>query len=82
MEQIYTGDARGNPFPWLSEITCPVRIATAEQSGPVYKNMADRASTLIPYTSRWTFDGVGHCVAQEAPELLIRGGSGVRRAPD
>jgi pimeloyl-ACP methyl ester carboxylesterase len=33
--------------------------------------MADRAAALIPYTSRWTFDGVGHCVAQEAPELMI-----------
>jgi hypothetical protein len=32
MEQIYTGDARGNPFAWLSKIECPVRIATAEKS--------------------------------------------------
>ena len=24
MEQVYTGDARGNPFTWLVEITCPV----------------------------------------------------------
>src|SRR4051812_12589966 len=36
MEQVYTGDARGNPFVWLSEIRCPVRIATAEKSWPVY----------------------------------------------
>ena len=71
MEQIYTGDSRGNPFPWFSEIACPVRIATAEQSWPIYKEMADRAAALIPHTSRWTFDGVGHCVAQEAPELMI-----------
>jgi pimeloyl-ACP methyl ester carboxylesterase len=71
MEQIYTGDARGNPFPWLSDIACPVCIATAEQSWPIYKEMADRAAALIPHASRRTFDGVGHCVAQEAPELLV-----------
>ena len=71
MEQIYAGDIRGNPFPWLSEIACPVRITTAEQSWPIYKMMADRAAALIPHASRRTFDGVGHCVAQEAPELLL-----------
>ncbi|WP_050626220.1 alpha/beta fold hydrolase [Bradyrhizobium viridifuturi] len=71
MEQIYAGDSRGNPFPWFAEIACPVRIATAEQSWPIYKEMADRAAALIPHASRWTFDGVGHCVAQEAPELMI-----------
>ncbi len=71
MEQIYTGDSRGNPFPWFSEIACPVRIATAEQSWPVYKEMAGRAAALIPHASHWTFDGVGHCVAQEAPELMV-----------
>ncbi|MGY4477982.1 alpha/beta fold hydrolase [Bradyrhizobium sp. USDA 3364] len=71
MEQIYTGDARGNPFPWFSDIACPVRIATAEQSWPIYKEMADRAAALIPHASRRTFDGVGHCVAQEGPELMV-----------
>lgn len=71
MEQIYSGDHRGNPFPWFSEIACPVRIATAEQSWPIYKEMAERAAALIPHASRWTFDGVGHCVAQEAPELMV-----------
>ncbi|MGF6309418.1 pimeloyl-ACP methyl ester carboxylesterase [Bradyrhizobium sp. i1.8.4] len=69
MEQIYTGDDRGNPFPWFSEIACPVCIATAEQSWPIYKDMADRAAALIPHASRWTFERVGHCVAQEVPEL-------------
>ncbi|WP_050420140.1 alpha/beta fold hydrolase [Bradyrhizobium tropiciagri] len=71
MEQIYTGDARGNPFPWFSEIACPVRIATAEQSWPIYKEMADRAAALIQHASRWTFANVGHCVAQEAPEAMV-----------
>ncbi|MFB9265232.1 alpha/beta fold hydrolase [Bradyrhizobium erythrophlei] len=71
MEQIYVGDGRGNPFPWLSDITCPVRIATAELSWPAYKVMADRAAALIPHASRWTFDRVGHCVAQEAPGQLL-----------
>ena len=33
--------------------------------------MADRAAALIPHASRWTFDGVGHCVAQEAPKLMV-----------
>jgi pimeloyl-ACP methyl ester carboxylesterase len=71
MEQVYTGDARGNPFSWLSEIECPVRIATAEKSWPIYKEMASRAAALIPAASQWTFDGIGHCVAQEAPKLLL-----------
>ena len=72
MEQIYTGDDRGNPFAWLSDIDCPVCIATAEQSWPVYQEMAAHAAALMPHASRWTFDGVGHCVAQEAPELLLQ----------
>ncbi|KJC62668.1 alpha/beta hydrolase [Bradyrhizobium sp. LTSPM299] len=72
MEQIYTCDTRGNPFAWLSDIDCPVCIATAEQSSPVYQEMAARAAALMPHASRWTFDGVGHCVAQEAPELLLQ----------
>ncbi|PDT79311.1 alpha/beta hydrolase [Bradyrhizobium sp. C9] len=71
MEQVYTGDARGNPFPWFAEIACPVRIATAEQSWPIYKEMADRAAALIPHASRRTFANVGHCVAQEAPALMV-----------
>ncbi len=72
IEQVYDGDERGNPFMWLSEIECPVCIATAEQSGQIYKEMASRAAALIPGATRWTFDGVGHCVAQEAPELLLQ----------
>lgn len=72
MEQVYTGDIRGNPFGWLSEISCAVRIATAEKSRPVYKEMAARAVALMPTASQWTFDGTGHCVAQEAPNLLLR----------
>jgi pimeloyl-ACP methyl ester carboxylesterase len=72
MEQVYTGDARGNPFAWLSEIQCPVRIATTEKSWPIYKEMASRAAALIPGASQWSFEGVGHCVGQEAPELLLR----------
>ena len=72
MEQVYAGDIRGNPFSWLSEIKCPVRIATTEKSWPIYKEMASRAVTLIPDASQWTFDGVGHCVAQEEPKLLLR----------
>jgi pimeloyl-ACP methyl ester carboxylesterase len=71
MEQVYTGDARGNPFAWLSEINCPVRVATAEHSWSIYKEMASRAVALLPAASRWSFDGVGHGVAQEAPGLLL-----------
>ncbi len=71
MEQVYRGDDRGNPFRWLRELNnCPVRIATAEHSWPIYKEMAARASALIPDASRIAFDGVGHCVAQEAPARL------------
>jgi len=72
MEQVYTGDERGNPFAGLSEIDCPVRVATAERSWPIYKEMASRAAALIPAVSRWTFEGVGHCVGQEAPALLLQ----------
>lgn len=36
-----------------------------------HKEMVARAFALIPTTSRWNFDGVGHCIPQEAPELLI-----------
>jgi pimeloyl-ACP methyl ester carboxylesterase len=51
---------------------CPVRVATAENSWAIYKEMAARAAALIPGASQWRFDGVGHCVAQEAPELLLQ----------
>ncbi|MDB5578410.1 MAG: Alpha/beta hydrolase fold:Esterase/lipase/thioesterase, active site [Bradyrhizobium sp.] len=71
MAQVYTGDERGNPFGWLSGIECPVRVATAEKSWPIYKEMAARAVALIPDVSQWTFDGVGHCVAQEAPGKVL-----------
>jgi pimeloyl-ACP methyl ester carboxylesterase len=71
MEQIYAGDGRGNPFHLLSEIECPVCVATAERSDHIYKEMASRACAMIPAVSRWTFEGAGHCVAQEAPALLL-----------
>lgn len=72
MEQVYAGDERGNPFAWLSGIDCPVCVTTAEKSWPIYKEMAARAVALIPGVSQWTFDAVGHCVAQEAPDLLLQ----------
>jgi pimeloyl-ACP methyl ester carboxylesterase len=72
MEQIYTGDARGNPFMWLAEITCPVRVTTAEKSWPIYKEMAKRAAALIPDVSMRTFDRFDHCTVQEAPEIVLR----------
>jgi len=72
MEQVYAGDERGNPFASLTAIDCPVRVATAETSWGVYKEMAARAVALIPGASQWTFDGVGHCVAQEAPAQLLQ----------
>jgi pimeloyl-ACP methyl ester carboxylesterase len=72
MEQVYTGDARGNPFGGLAEIDCPVRITTAAKSGPIYKKMASRAVSLIPQVSTMVFEGAGHCVAQEAPERVVK----------
>jgi pimeloyl-ACP methyl ester carboxylesterase len=72
MEQVYAGDERGNPFAWLSEITCPVRVATTEKSWTIYKEMAARAVGLLPAASKMTFDGIGHSVAQEAPELVLQ----------
>ena len=71
MEQVYTGDARGNPFRWLSEIACPVRVATTEKSWPIYKEMAARAVALLPAATEMQFDGIGHSVAQEAPERVL-----------
>ncbi len=46
MEQVYAGDERGNPFAWLTEIDCPVRVSTAERSWAIYKEMASRAVEL------------------------------------
>ncbi|MBR1122188.1 alpha/beta hydrolase [Bradyrhizobium lablabi] len=71
MEQIYQGDARGNPFLWLSEIDLPVRVTTSEKSWPIYKEMASRAVSLIQGASTLKFDGCGHCVVQEAPTLVL-----------
>lgn len=71
IEQVYTGDARGNPFGGLAEIDCPVRLTTAAKSGPIYKDMARRAVSLIPRVSTLVFEGAGHCVAQEVPERVV-----------
>jgi pimeloyl-ACP methyl ester carboxylesterase len=70
MEQVYVGDARGNPFTRLADIDCPVRIATAAKSGPIYKEMARRAVSLIPRISTMVFEDAGHCVAQEVPAAV------------
>jgi pimeloyl-ACP methyl ester carboxylesterase len=72
MTQVYVGDARGNPFTGLAELDCPVRVATAAKSGPVYKVMAARAVSLIPQVSSMVFEGAGHCVAQEVPGRVVQ----------
>lgn len=72
MEQIYKGDTRGNPFMWLAQIDCPVRITTSEKSWGIYKDMSSRAVSLIPDVSEFTFDGFDHCVVQEAPQLVLK----------
>lgn len=72
MEQVYTGDARGNPFGSLTAIDCPVRVTTAAKSGPIYKEMAARAVSLIPQVSTLVFEDRGHCVAQEAPAAVVK----------
>lgn len=71
MEQVYKGDGRGNPFMGFAEIGCPVRITTSEKSRQIYKDMAARAASLIPDVTRQQFDGVDHCVVQEAPQLML-----------
>jgi len=71
MTQVYVGDARGNPFTALAEIGCPVRVATAANSGPIYKVMAARAVSLIPQVSTLVFADARHCVAQERPERVV-----------
>ncbi|WP_375161190.1 alpha/beta fold hydrolase [Bradyrhizobium sp. RDT46] len=70
MEQVYVGDARGNPFGLLAEIDCPVRVTTAAKSGPIYWEMARRALSLIPRASTQVFEDAGHCVAQEVPAAV------------
>ncbi|GMP10497.1 alpha/beta fold hydrolase [Bradyrhizobium sp. TM239] len=70
MEQVYVGDARGNPFAGLAEIDCPVRVTTAAKSGPIYWEMAARAVSLIPKVSTMVFEDAGHCVAQEVPAAV------------
>lgn len=72
MEQVYVGDARGNPFASLAEIDCPVRVTTAVKSGPIYWEMARRAVSLIPQVSTMVFEGAGHCVAQELPAAVAQ----------
>ena len=52
-----------------SNARCALR--PPKNRGPIYKEMAARAVALIPGASQWTFDGVGHCVAQEAPDMVI-----------
>ncbi|KYH00625.1 alpha/beta hydrolase [Bradyrhizobium sp. DOA1] len=71
MEQVYVGDARGNPFATLAEIECPVRVTTAAKSDPIYKEMARRAVSLIPGVTTLVFENAGHCVAQEAPSAVV-----------
>lgn len=71
MEQVYVGDARGNPFASLVEIGCPARVTTAAKSDPIYKEMASRAVSLIPSVSTLVFEGAGHCVAQEVPGRVV-----------
>ena len=72
MEQLYRGDARGNPFMGLTEIGCPVRVTTSEKSWRIYKDMASRAVSLLPDVSELKFDGFDHCVVQEAPQLVLK----------
>ncbi|AWM00255.1 alpha/beta fold hydrolase [Bradyrhizobium amphicarpaeae] len=72
MEQVYVGDARGNPFAGLAEIDCPVRVTTAAKSGPIYWEMAARAVALIPRVSTLVFEDAGHCVAQELPTAVVK----------
>lgn len=71
MEQVYVGDVRGNPFASLTEIECPVRVTTAAKSGPIYKEMARRAVSLIPGVTTLVLENAGHCVAQEAPAAVV-----------
>ena len=48
-----------------------MRVATTEKSWAIYKEMASRATALLPAASQWTFEGAGHSVAQEAPERVL-----------
>lgn len=71
MQQIHGGDHRGNPFELISGIACPVCVTTSERSDTIYKTMSARAVALLPDASQVTFDGAGHCAAQEAPAHVL-----------
>ena len=55
----------GNPELWYIKAHTAARIL-------LEKAMASRAVALLPAASQYTFEGVGHSVAQEAPELVLR----------
>jgi len=72
MGSRYAGDHRGNPFASLGRVPCPVCVSTTERSADICKSMAARARRLIPAATAAHFAGVGHAVAQEDPDAVVR----------
>jgi pimeloyl-ACP methyl ester carboxylesterase len=57
-------------FERLSEIRCPVLIATTEHSNPRFARMAEIAQRHIAYVTIEHLSGVGHAAPQVAPERI------------
>lgn len=64
------GTHQTRTFEYLSDIQCPVLVATTEHSNPRFKRMADLAHDLIDDTTVEHLLGVGHAVPQVAPERI------------
>ena len=70
MEGRYRVDDPMQPFEALRTVDCPTLLMTTELSQPVYKQMAEVAGRLLPQAARHHLPGVGHAVAQTAPDAL------------
>ena len=70
MEGTYHGERADHTFSALGRIDVPTVVVTTELSQPIYGQMACVAHRLIPGSSTHHLDGVGHAVAQVAPDRI------------
>ena len=71
MANSYRGDERGDPFPLLFRIACPVMISSSAHSPAIYLKMSEIAVRIIPRARLFRFDHAGHHVPQTNPEMLL-----------
>jgi pimeloyl-ACP methyl ester carboxylesterase len=57
-------------FEDLSEVRCPVLIATTEHSNPRFADMAEIAQRHLACVTIEHLSGAGHAVPQVAPERI------------